>query len=61
MQIEDPLKSLNQKEKTQWSTSWAGLPKIEMSTIAPKNMYVIPNNIFMFTKQIFENINKQML
>jgi hypothetical protein len=36
MQVKDPQKFLNQKEKTQWSTSWAGLPKIEMSTITPK-------------------------
>jgi hypothetical protein len=61
MQVEDPLKSLNQKEKTQWNTSWARLPKIEMSIVAPKNMYVIPNNIFMSMKQIFEHISKQML
>jgi len=61
MQVEDPLKSLNQKEKTQWSTSWARLPKIEVSTIAPKNMYVIPDNIFMSMEHIFKDISKQML
>jgi hypothetical protein len=31
MQIEDPPKSLNQKEKAQWNTSWARLPKVEVS------------------------------
>jgi hypothetical protein len=46
MQRKDPPKSLNQKEKTQWSTSWVRLPNTEVSTepIAPKTMSTIPNN-----------------
>jgi hypothetical protein len=50
MQAEDPPQSLNQKEKAQWSTSWAGLPKTAMSTepIVPKNMSAIPNNKVMY-------------
>jgi hypothetical protein len=32
MQAKDPPKILNQKEKTQWITSWVGSPEIEMST-----------------------------
>jgi hypothetical protein len=46
MQAKDPPQSLNQKEKTQWSTSWARLLKTKVSTkpIIPKNMFVIPNN-----------------
>jgi len=46
MQVEDPPKSLNQKEKTQWSTSWVGSLDFEMSIepIVPKTLFVIPNN-----------------
>jgi hypothetical protein len=46
MQVEDPPKSLNQKEKTQWSTSWVGSLEIEMSIepIVPKTLFVILNN-----------------
>jgi uncharacterized protein YigA (DUF484 family) len=32
MQAKDPLEKLNQKEKTQWNTSWARLLKVEVST-----------------------------
>jgi hypothetical protein len=32
MQAEDPQESLNQKEKAQWSTSWARLPQTKVST-----------------------------
>jgi hypothetical protein len=63
MQAEDPPESHNQKEKTQWSTSWVGLLEIEVSTkqIIPQNQYVIPNNKIMSMEQIFQHINKQML
>jgi len=63
MQAENPLESLNQKEKIQWNTSWAKLPKIEMSTkpIVPQNLSTIPNNKDMFMEQIFQDINKQMM
>ncbi len=63
IQAEDPLESLNQKEKIQWSTSWARLPKTKMSTkpIVPQNLSTIPNNRDMSTEQIFQDINKQMM
>jgi hypothetical protein len=32
MQAKDPPQNLITKEKTQWSTNWAGLPKSKMST-----------------------------
>ncbi len=50
MQAKDPPQSLNQKEKAQWSTSWARLPKTEVSTkpTVPKNMSIIPNNKVMY-------------
>jgi hypothetical protein len=32
MQAKYPLEKLNQKEKTQWNTSWARLLKVEVST-----------------------------
>jgi hypothetical protein len=50
MQAEDPLKSLNQKEKTQWNISWVGLPKTKVSIepIIPKKLSTIPNNKVMF-------------
>ncbi len=46
MQAENMPENLNQKEKTQWSTSWARLPKAEVSTkpIVPQNLSIIPNN-----------------
>jgi hypothetical protein len=55
MQAKDPPQSLNQKETTQWNTSWARLPKIEVSIepIIPQNLYDIPNNKIMFMEQIF--------
>ncbi len=54
MQVEDPPQSLNQKEKAQWSTSWAGLPKTEVyqRTTIPKNMSAIPNNKVMYMGQM---------
>jgi hypothetical protein len=63
MQIEDPPQSLNQKEKTQWSTTWARLLETEVSIkpIVPQNLYDIPNNRVMFMEQIFQDINKSML
>ncbi len=63
MQVEDPPKSLNQKEKTQWSTSWVGSLDFEMSIepIVPKTLFVIPNNKVMSMEQIFQDTNKQML
>jgi len=46
MQGENPLESLNQKEKIQWNIRWAKLPKIKMSAklIVPQNLSTIPNN-----------------
>jgi Glu-tRNA(Gln) amidotransferase subunit E-like FAD-binding protein len=63
MQAEDPPKKLNQKEKTKWSISWVGLPKIEVSTkpIISQSLSANFNNIIMCMEQIFQDINKQML
>jgi hypothetical protein len=63
MQVEDPLENLNQKEKAQWSTSWAWLPEVEVSTkqIVSQSLFVIPNNIVMSMEQIFQDISRQML
>ncbi len=63
MQTKDPLESLNQKEKAQWSTSWARLPQTEVSIkpIIPQNLFVILNNKTISIEQIFQNINKQMM
>jgi hypothetical protein len=60
MQVEVPPKSPNQKEKAQWSTSWVGLPEIELSTkpIVPKKLSTIPNNKVMSMEHIFQNISK---
>ncbi len=61
MQVEDPPKSLNQKDKTQWSISWVGLPQIDVSTkpIVPQIFIIIPNNRVMFMEHIFQiSINK---
>jgi hypothetical protein len=46
MQTKDPLESLNQKEKTHWSTSWVGLLESKVSTqpIVLKTLSVIPEN-----------------
>ncbi len=59
MQVEDPPKSLNQKEKAQWSTSWARLPETNISTksIIPQNLSVIPNNRVMSMEQLFQDIS----
>jgi hypothetical protein len=63
MQAEDPPKNLNQKEKSQWSTSWVGLPKTEVSTkpIVSQSLFANSNNNVMCMEQIFQDINKQML
>jgi hypothetical protein len=63
MQAENLPENLNQKEKTHWSTSWARLPKAEVSTelIVPQNLSIIPNNKVMFMGHIFQDINKQMM
>ncbi len=63
MQVKDPTKNLNQKEKAQWSTSWARLPEVEVSTkpIVPQNLSVIFNNKIMSMEHIFQDISKQML
>jgi hypothetical protein len=60
MQTKDPPKSLNQKVKTQWSTSWAGLPetKVSIELVVPKTLSAIPNNRIMYVEQIFQDINK---
>ncbi len=63
MQVKNPPKNLNQTEKTQWSTSWAGLPEVEVSTkpIVPQNLSAIFNNKIMYMEHIFQDISKQML
>jgi hypothetical protein len=61
MQAEDPPKKLNQKEKTQWNTSWVGLPKTEMSTkpIVSQSLSTNSNNKVMCMEQIFKiSVNK---
>jgi hypothetical protein len=49
MQAKDPPQSLNQKEKAQRSTNWAGLlkTKVSIEPIVPKNLSAIPNNKIM--------------
>jgi hypothetical protein len=61
--IKRPQKTLTQKEKTQWSTSWARLPKSKVSIepIVSKNLYANPINKVMSMEQIFQDISKQML
>ncbi len=63
MQAEDPSKNINQKEKSQWSTSWARLleAKISIEPIMSQSLFAIPNNIVMSMEQIDQDINKQML
>ncbi len=54
---------MNQKENTQWSTSWVGFleTKVSIEPIVPQNLYDIPNNKVMFMGHIFQDINKPML
>ncbi len=63
MKKKDPLESLNQKERAQWSTSWAWLLETEVSTkpIVPQNLFAIPNNRVMSMEHLFQKNNKQML
>jgi hypothetical protein len=63
MQAKNPLEDLNQKEKAQWNTSWARLPKAEVSIepIVSQNLFIIPNNIIMCMEHIFQDINKQIM
>jgi hypothetical protein len=63
MQTEDPPQSLNQKEKTEWSTSLVGLLETKVSTelIIPLDFFTIANNKVMSMEQIFQDINKHML
>jgi hypothetical protein len=63
MQVKVQTKNLNQKEKAQWSTSWARLPEVEVSTkpIVPQNLSAIFNNKIMSMEHIFQDIIKQML
>jgi hypothetical protein len=63
MQVKDPPKSLNHKEKSQWNTSWARLPETEVSTkpIVPQNLFIFSNNKVMYMEQIFEDISEHML
>jgi hypothetical protein len=51
------------KEKTQWNTSSARLPKSKVSTepIMSQSLSSSPINKVMFMEQKFQNINKQML
>jgi hypothetical protein len=60
MQVKNPPKNLNQTEKTQWSTSCAGLPEVEVSTkpIVPQNLSAIFNNKIMYMEHIFQDISK---
>jgi len=39
MQAKDPPINLIQKEKTQWNTSWAGVPEFEVSTLQFEQLY----------------------
>jgi len=59
MQAKDPPQNLIPKEETQWSTSWARLPKFEVSTkpIMSQSLSSSPINEVMFMEQIFQNIN----
>ncbi len=63
MQVEDPPKKLIPKDKTQRSTSWVGLLKLEVLTkpIMSQSLSTNPINKVMSMEQIFEDINKQML
>jgi hypothetical protein len=63
MQAEDPPQNLIPKEKTQWNTSWARLPKSKVSTkpIVSQSLFVNHINKVMSMEQIFQDINKQML
>jgi len=58
MEVEDPPKNLNQKEKTQWNISWAGLPEVEVSTklIVPQSLSTI-----LITKLCLWNIYSKIL
>jgi hypothetical protein len=63
MQVEDPPQNLIPKEKTQWSTSWARLPKFEVSIepIVLKNLSTNLVNRVMSVEQMLQDINKQTL
>jgi hypothetical protein len=59
MQIEKPPQNMIPKEKTQWNTSWARLPKSKVSTkpIVSQSLFINPINIVMSMKQIFQDIS----
>jgi hypothetical protein len=62
MQVKDPPKNLNQKEKAQWSTSWVGLPEVKVFTkpIVPQNLSAIFNKKKMSMEHIFQDISKHI-
>ncbi len=63
MQVEDPPQNLIMKEKTQWNTRWARLPKSKVSIepIVSQSLSVNPINRVMSMEQIFQDISRQIL
>jgi uncharacterized protein (DUF488 family) len=63
MQVEDPPQNLITKEKTQWNTRWARLPKSKVSIepIVSQSLSINSINRVMSMEQIFQDINRQML
>ncbi len=63
MQAKDQPQNLIPKEKAHWNTSWARLLEFEVSTklVASQSLFANPINRVMFMKQIFQDINNQML
>jgi hypothetical protein len=55
-----PPQNLISKERAQWNTSWARLPKFEVSMepIISQSLFVNLINIIMFMEQIFQDISK---
>jgi hypothetical protein len=55
MQTKDPSQNLIPKEKAQWSTSWVGLPKSEVSIEPIMSQSLSDNPIYriMSMEQIF--------
>ncbi len=51
------------KEKTQWSTSWVGLPesKVSIEPIVSQSLYDNLVNRVMSMEQIFQDISRHML
>jgi len=55
MQTKDPSQNMIPKEKAQWSTSWARVPKFEVSIepIMSQSLFNNPINRIMSMEQIF--------